>query len=77
MPFSVTWMHPEITTISEVSKRKITITGYCLYAESVKMIKMNVFIKQTHRLRVQLNGYQGWCIGGGIDWEVGIDIYTL
>ena len=41
---------------------------------------MNLFTKQkqTHRLREQTYGYQGERgVGGGIDWEFGIDIYTL
>ena len=41
---------------------------------------MNLFTKQkqTHRLRKQTFGYQrGEGKGGGIDWEIGIDIYTL
>ena len=39
---------------------------------------MNLYTKQkqTHRLRERTYGYQGkgW---GGIDWEFGIDTYTL
>ena len=37
---------------------------------------MNVFTrqKQTYRLRKQTYGYQP---GGGINWELGINIYTL
>ena len=36
---------------------------------------MNLFTKQkqTHRLREQTYGYRG----EGIDWEFGIDMYTL
>ena len=33
--------------------------------------------KQTHRLREQTYGYQGLGLGGGTDWEFGIDMYTL
>ena len=43
------------------------------------MIQMNLFIKQTQRLRKQIYGYQGrkgWW-GGGIDWEFGTDMYAL
>ena len=38
---------------------------------------MNLFTKQkqTHRLRKQIYGYQG-VRQGGINWEIGIDIYT-
>ena len=44
-----------------------------------KMIQMNLFTKQkqTHRLRKQTYGYQRGKPGGGINWEFGIDIYTL
>ena len=43
---------------------------------------MNLFSeqKQTHRLREQTYGYQGWGgpVGGrGIDWKFRIDMYTL
>ena len=39
---------------------------------------MNLFIKQigSHRCRKQIYGHQGGK-GGGISWEIGIDIYTL
>ena len=39
---------------------------------------MNLFTKQkqSHRCRKQTYGYQGGT-GGGINWEIGIDIYTL
>ena len=39
---------------------------------------MNLFTrqKQGHRCRKQTYGYQGGR-GGGINWEIGIDIYTL
>ena len=38
---------------------------------------MNLFTKwkQSHGCRKQTYGYQG--MGGGINWEFGIDIYTL
>ena len=40
---------------------------------------MNLFIKQkqTHRLREQLTVTGGEGLKGGIDWEFGIDKYTL
>ena len=41
------------------------------------MIQMNLFIRQTHRLRDQTYGYQGEQWEGEIDWEFGIDMYTL
>ena len=37
---------------------------------------MNLFIKQSHRCRKQTYGCQGET-GGGINWEIGINICTL
>ena len=38
---------------------------------------MNLQNKESHRRRKQTFGYQ-WVKGmGGINWETGIDIYTL
>ena len=40
------------------------------------MIQMNLFTKQkhTHRHRKQIYSYK---VGGGMNWEFGINIYTL
>ena len=40
---------------------------------------MNLFTKQkqTHRLREGTYDYQGEGLGGGIDWDLGIDMYIL
>ena len=42
------------------------------------MIQMNLYTKQkeTHRYRKQSYGYQVGK-GGGINYEIGIDIYTV
>ena len=45
----------------------------------LKKVLMNLCTRQkySHRCRKQAYGYQrrkGW---GGINWEIGIDIYTL
>ena len=42
------------------------------------MVQMNLCMKQklSHRCRKQTYGYQGGS-RGGINWEIGIDIYTL
>ena len=44
-----------------------------------KIIQMNLFTKQkqTHRHREELMVTRGERWGGGIDWEFGIDRYTL
>ena len=43
------------------------------------MVQRNLFTKQklSHRCRKQTYGYQGGKGGGRINWETGIDIYTL
>ena len=38
---------------------------------------MNLFTKQTHRLREQSYDYKGEVRGEGINWQSGIDMYTL
>ena len=40
---------------------------------------MNVFAKQKQRdkLKEQTYGYQGRKGEGGMNWEIGIDIYTV
>ena len=45
----------------------------------LKPVSWNVFTKQkqTHRLREGTYGYRGEVSGGGIDWEFGIDMYTM
>ena len=48
------------------------------------MVQMNQFAgqKQRHRCREQMYGHQGgkavgdWGGGGGMNWEIGIDMYT-
>ena len=48
------------------------------------MVQMNRFARQKlrHRYREQMYGHQGEKAGdggdgGGMNWEIGIDIYTL
>ena len=47
------------------------------------MVQMNRFAGQKlrHRCREQMYGHQGGKavggVGGGMNWEIGIDIYTL
>ena len=69
MPFAITWVDLEMTTLSEVSQRK-TNTVYRIYVDSKIMIQLNLSTeeKQTHRHREQAYGYRG---------EIGIDMYTL
>ena len=54
-----------------------------MYVEPRKMVQMKQFAgqKQRHRCREQTYGHQGGKVarwrGGGMNWEIGIDIYTL
>ena len=48
------------------------------------MVQMNWFAGQKlrHRCREQMYGHQGWKMagvgsGGVMNWEIGIDMYTL
>ena len=70
MPFAATWMGLEIIILSKSERDK-----YCFYAESTKMIQMNLFTKQkqTHRLREQTSGFR--CAGrwGGVERVEGKD----
>ena len=76
MPFVAMWMHLEIIIVSEVNQRQ---TYDIAYMQSlIKMIQMNLFAKkQTHRLRNEHLITTGKWWGEGINWEAGIDMYTL
>ena len=55
-----------------------------MYVERRKMVQMSQFAGQKlrHRCREQMYGHQGGNtvgvgVGGVMNWEIGIDIYTL
>ena len=62
-----------------VKSDRVRQAWYHLYAESKKMIHMNLFTtqRQTHRLRKQNYGYQRGKAGGGINREFGTDTHSL
>ena len=78
--FPVTWMDLEIVIPSGVSQTDKHHIKYHVFplCGIQKMVHMNLFTKQkqSHRFRKQFFGYQEY-EGGGIDWEIGVDIYTL
>ena len=55
MPFTVTWMDPEILILSEANQRKTNIVSCHLHVGYKKAIQMNLPTKQkeTHRHRKQ------------------------
>ena len=65
--------------VSQTELRQISYDTAYMWNLKKKMIQMNLFTKQkqTHRLRELTYGYHGGGWGGGIDWEIGIDMYTL
>ena len=87
--FVETWMDLETVLQSEVrQKEKNKYHILTVYVESRKMVQMNQFArqKQRNRCREQMYGHQGgkrgWggsgvAGGGGMNWEIGIDMYTL
>ena len=75
MPFAATWMDMEIIILSEVSQTERQMSCDIAYMWNLKKKDTNENIyktEQTHRK--QIYGERLW---GGIDWEFGIDIYTL
>ena len=79
MPFAATWMDLEIVILSKVSQTQKDKYHDIAYMWNLKKgVQMNLFTKQkqSHRCRKQTYGSQGKR-GGGINWEIGIDIYTL
>ena len=78
MPFAVTWMDSEITTLSEARKRQTNIKWYNLYVEPNMQHKWT-FLQNKHihgyrylRLVAKVEGF-----GGGKNWEIGISSCKL
>ena len=78
MPLAATWMGLEIIILSEVSQTEKDKYMISLIRGIKKNKDTNEFIYNTEtdsltqRMNLWLLG-----VGGGIDWEFGIDMYTL
>ena len=78
MPLAATWMGLEIIILSEVSQTEKDKYMISLIRGIIKNKDTNEFIYNTEtdsltqRMNLWLLG-----VGGGIDWEFGIDMYTL
>ena len=79
VPSAVTWMDLDIVILSEVSQEEKDKYMTLLMCGIKKKAQINLFTKQklSHRCRKQICGIQGGNDGGGINWEIGVDIYTL
>lgn len=68
VPLTTTWMGLEAVILREVSQtEKDNVIRHCLQVESRKMIQMNLFIKQTHRQKINYDHQRGNMRGGGIN----------
>ena len=77
MPFAATWMDLEIVILNEISQSKTNIIWYHVYVESEKGYKWT-YLQNRNRVadvenKLMVTGGKGW----GINWKIGIDIYTL
>ena len=77
MSLAATWMDLDTVILSEVRQRKTNIVWYHLYVESKKWYKWT-YLQNRNRITDVENklmvtkGEKG----GGINWEIGIDIHT-
>ena len=79
MPFAATWMDLEIIILSEVKqtekdKYHDMIYMWNLKSDANELIYKTEIESQMQKTNLWLPGGKG---GGGINWEIGIDIYTL
>ena len=79
MPFAATWMDLEMIILSELSQRKTNII-YNLCAESKENDTNELIYKTETDSQIQKTNLwlpKGKGPWGGINWEFGIDTYTL
>ena len=78
MPFAATWMHLEIIILSEVSqtqKDKYLMISHRKGKKKDK--KERIYKTETDSQTQRTNFWLPAGRGGGVDWEFGIDMYTL
>ena len=78
MPFAAARMDLVIVILREVSQRKTNIIRFRLYVESKKWYK-STYLQDRNRVTDTENKLmvtKGESVGG-INWEIGTDIYTL
>ena len=80
MPFAATWIDLEIIWLSEVSQRERQISYDIAYMWNQKNWYKWTYLQNRNRLtdlENELMVTRGEGSGGGVDWEFGIDMYTL
>ena len=70
MPFAATWMDLEIIILSKIRQRQIFICGILKNGTNELTYKTEI---ESQMQKTNLPGGAG----RGINWETGIDIYTL
>ena len=79
MPFAATWMDLEIAILSEVSQTEKDKYHMISFICGIQKKGTNELIYKTE-IELQMQKTNLWLSGvrgGGINWEIGIDIYTL
>ena len=76
MPFAATWMYLEIIIRSEASQRKIPYDVTYMWNLKYDTNEL-IYETETDSQRTDLRLPRGRRGGGGMDWEFGIDMYTL
>ena len=82
MPFTATWMDPEVIMLSEVSQRKTHIIWYHLHWNLKKEHKWTYLQKRNKVTDVEnKHGYQKgkevWAELGDWDWHIHTTIYKI
>ena len=77
MPFSATWVDLEIIIVGKVSQTEKDISQDITYLWNLKKNDTNKLIYKTDSQTQRMNLLLPKGKDGGMNWEFGMDIYTL